>query len=225
MQLHPLGQLTVSQSVVPLDMDISRFGDAAPAGARRFTIRTASPGWQTLQAVREFFAPAQFFEMSDAEKLSRPSFESMPAGVSLGSEGFSISAGADDWLEVPAIQFETIIVGQEQDSGEPTPPKDVYQLSPLLLGKQARFGAAANSVLRRTGTAKYRTTAGKHQVAKKGWSIVSTDDLKVQAVPGIEERTVSYSEAEQALRKLKQQDPAKASGLKILRLFEVQGSE
>ena len=112
-QLHPLGQLTVSQSIVPLDMDISRFGDAAPAGERRFTIHTVSPGWQTLQAVREFFAPAQFFEMSDADKLSRPSFESMPAGVSLGSEGFSISAGADDWLEVPAIQFETIIVGQE----------------------------------------------------------------------------------------------------------------
>ena len=105
------------------------------------------------------------------------------------------------------------------------PPENEYQLSPLLLGKQARFGAAANSALRHTGTAKYRTTAGKHQIAKKGWSIVSTDDLKVQAVPGIEGRPVSYSEAEQALRKLKQQDPAKARGLKILRLFEVQGSE
>jgi hypothetical protein len=219
--LHPLGQLTVSQTIVPLDMDISRYGDAAPAGERHFAIHAISPGWQKLQAGREFFAPAQFFEMSDAEKLSRPSFESMPSGVSLGSEGFSISAS--EWLEVPAIQFETIIVGQEQDGVGPT-PKDEYQLSPLLLGKQASFGAAANSALRHTGTAKYRTIAGKHQIAKKGWSIVSTDDLKVQAVPGIE-RPVSYSEAEQALHKLKQQDPARARGLKILRLFEVQGSE
>jgi hypothetical protein len=79
--------------------------------------------------------------------------------------------------------------------------------------------------LRHTGAAKYRTTAGKHQVAKKGWSIVATDDLMVKAVPGIEGRPASYSEAEQALRKLKQQDPAKARGLKILRLSDVQGSE
>jgi len=92
------------------------------------------------------------------------------------------------------------------------------------LSKQARFGAAANSPLRHTGAAKYRTTAGKHQIAKRGWSIVSTYDLKVQAVPGIK-GVASYSEAEQALQKLKQQDPAKARGLKILRLFEVQGSE
>jgi len=207
---------------VPLDMDISRFGDAPPAGERRFAIHAVSPGWQTLQAVRDFFAPAQFFEMSDAEKLSRPSFESMPAGVSLGSEGFSFNAG--DGLEVPAIQFETIIVGEPQDGAGATPPENEYQLSPLLLVKQARFGAAANSDLRHTGAGKYRTTAGKHQIARKGWSIISTDDLKVLALPGVQ-GAASYSEAGQALQKLKQQDPAKARGLKILRLFEVQGSE
>jgi len=36
--LHPLGTLTVKQGVVPLNLDISCFGSAAPAGARRFTI-------------------------------------------------------------------------------------------------------------------------------------------------------------------------------------------
>ena len=92
------------------------------AGRAAIHYSTASPGWQTLQAVREFFAPAQFFEMSDADKLSRPSFESLPAGVSLGSEGFSVSAS--DGLEVPAIQFETIIVGEPQDGAGPTPPED-----------------------------------------------------------------------------------------------------
>ena len=44
--LHPLGTLTVKQSVVPLNLDISRFG-AAPAGARRFTISSVSLGGQT----------------------------------------------------------------------------------------------------------------------------------------------------------------------------------
>jgi hypothetical protein len=220
--LHPLGQLTVSQSIVPLDMDISRFGDAMPAAARRFTISTVSLGGMTQAPALEFFAPAQFFEMSDADKLSQPSFESMKAGVSLGSTEFDFSASPTDWIEVQAIQFETIIAGQQQDGGGPTPLEDLYKLNTVRLGQQSSFGAAANSALRHTGTAKYRTTADKHRVAKEGWSIVATDDLTVQPAP--DAQPASYSEAQQALRRLRRQDPAKAAGLKILRLSEVQGS-
>jgi hypothetical protein len=225
--LHPLGRLTVRQTVVPLGMDISRFGDAAPAGARRFTIGRVNPDGQTEspEVVRDFFAPAQFFEMSDDEKLSRPSFESLPAGVSLGAEGVAISASPRDWLEVPAIEFETIIVGQEPDGGEPPPPPDLYRLTAVLLGRQARFGAAANSSLRHTGQEKYRTTSvAKHRVAKEGWSIVATDDLTVQAAPGVDgTRPASYSEAEQALRQLRRERPDRAGDLTILRLSEVGG--
>jgi hypothetical protein len=225
--LHPLGMLVVSQTVVPLNLDIARFGDAAPAGARRFTVRRVTPSGQveTPDAVPDFFAPAQFFEMSDDEKLSRPSFESLPAGVRLGAEGFAFSASPTEWLEVPAIQFETIIVGQpEPPHGPPSPPPPLYNLPAVLLAKQARFGAAANSDLRRTGTAKYRTVAeGMHRVAKEGWSIVAEEDLTVQTAPGVTGRPASYSEAEQALAKLKQAEPAKARDLKILRLSEVRG--
>jgi hypothetical protein len=217
--LHPLGRLTVHQTVVPLGMDISRFGDAAPAGARRFTITRVNPDGQTESpaVVRDFFAPAQFFEMSDDEKLSRPSFESLPAGVSLGAEGVAISASPHDWLEVPAIEFETIIVGQEPDGGQPPAP-DLYRLTEALLDRQVRFGAAANSRLRHTGQAKYRATGvAKHRVVKEGWSIVATDDLTEQVGPA------SYSEAEQALRQLRREQPDRASDLTILRRSEVGG--
>ncbi len=165
--------------------------------------------------------------MSDAEKLSRPSFESLPAGLSLSAEGFAFSASEDYWLEVPAIQFKTYIVSQEQDGGEPiqSEEEDGYQLNVAQLSQQARFGATANSALHHTGKAKYRTTTiSKHRVAKEGWSIVSINDLKVHAVPGTDGRPASYSEASQALHELKLQDPVKAAGLKILRLSEVQGN-
>ena len=57
--LHPLGTLTVKQNIVPLDMDISRFGAAPPAGTRRFSISSVSLAGQnqTVQPVRDFFAP------------------------------------------------------------------------------------------------------------------------------------------------------------------------
>ena len=222
--LHPLGTLTVKQGIVPLDLDISRFGQAAPAGARRFTISSVSLGGQsqTTQPVKEFFAPAQFFEMSDDEKLSRPSFEPMAAGMSIGSQEFMFSADDNDWLEVEAIEFETITVDRDRKESRRSGAEDLYRLSAELFAKQARYGAAGASAIRRSGKAKYRATVGKHRIAKEGWSIVATDELTVQPIPGVEaDKPVIYSEAAQALRKLKQQDPAKAGGLKILRLSEL----
>jgi hypothetical protein len=75
--LHPLGTLTVTQSVVPLNLEISKFGAAVPAGARSFTISSVSLGslggqHQTPPSVTDFFARAQFFEMSDAESSPAP---------------------------------------------------------------------------------------------------------------------------------------------------------
>ena len=113
--LHPLGTLTVKQSVVPLNMEISRFGQAAPAGARRFTISSVSLGGDRArrpQPVRDFFAPAQFFEMSDDEKLSRPSFEPMAAGVSIGSDAIVFTADTSDWLEVQGDRVRNLDSGQ-----------------------------------------------------------------------------------------------------------------
>ncbi len=222
--LHPLGTLTVKQGIVPLNLDISRFGQSAPAGARRFTISSVNLGGQsqTTEPVKEFFAPAQFIEMSDDEKLSRPSFEALAAGVSIGSAEFAFSADANDWLEVEAIEFETITMDKEKKESRRSGARDLYRLSAELFGKQARFGAAGAAAIRRSGKTKYRTTVGKHRIAKEGWSIVATDDLTVAPVEGIEaDKPAAYSEAAQALRRLKQQNPGKAAGLKILRLSEL----
>lgn len=222
--LHPLGTLSVKQGVVPLDMDISRFGQAPPAGGRRFTISSVSRGGQPQKArpVKDFFAPAQFFEMSDEQKLSRPSFEPLTAGVGLGSEEIVFSEDPKDWLEVAAIEFDTIIVDKEKSEVRPSAAPDRYRLSPKLLGRQARFGAAGASELRRSGRGKYRAAVGKYQVQKLGWQIVATEDLAEQPIPGLEAgQPATYSEAAQALEAFRRRDPLKAAGLKILRSSEL----
>src|SRR6185295_2996602 len=114
--LHPLGTLTVKQNVVPLNLDISTFGQAAPAGARSFSIGVSLGGQsQTPQTIPDFFAPAQFFKMTDDEKLSRPSFEMMAAGVGFGSNDVGFTAVVSDRLEVKAIEFETWIVEKNKE--------------------------------------------------------------------------------------------------------------
>jgi len=229
--LHPLGTLEVKETVVPLNMEISRFGQTAPAGERRFTITSVNIGGdeQVPRMVRDFFAPAQFLELTDDEKLSRPSFEQMDAGVTFMSDAIVFTTERSDWLEAKAIEFETWILDKGTNVTESADEKDAqgvrmfYQLSAQLFSRQARFGAAGTSELRRTGKARYRTTLAKHKIAKEGWTIVDRDDLTPQPVTGVEEgRPASYSEAVQELHKLKEESPTRASRLKILRPSELE---
>lgn len=227
--LHPLGSLTVKQTVVPLEFDIERFGQTVPAGARRFTIKVDLSG-HTLDIKQEndFFARAQFVKMTDDQKLSAPSFESMVAGITMSSDAFSFSTAGADLIEINTIEFETWILDEDSDTlrrsdaelpKQPAAPVLLYQLSPQLLLKQASFGAAANSDIRRTGNARYRiTTAGKYQIAKEGWSLITSENLQPAS------KAASYSEATQELQEIQQKDPARAAGLKIARLSEIQST-
>ncbi|HJS23322.1 MAG TPA: DUF6603 domain-containing protein, partial [Pyrinomonadaceae bacterium] len=226
--LHPLGSLTVKQTVVPLNFEISKFGQSTPAGARRFTLGVELSGGHALETrpVDDFFARAQFVEMSDDQKLATPSFESMQAGFTMSSDDFTFTPVSGDRLEVNTIAFETWILDEQTNKLRPSEaelPKTpdtaptFYQLSALLFEKQARFGAAANSDVRRTGNARYRTmTIGKYQVSKEGWSIIKTQDLEPASEPA------PYSEAAQSLQQMKEADPVNASGLKLVRLSEIQ---
>ena len=75
---------TVSQKIVPLNLPITRVGAREVDGGTHLQhhrgARSARPS-PTPTPVRDQFAPAQFIDMSDAEKLSRPSFEQLEAGV------------------------------------------------------------------------------------------------------------------------------------------------
>ena len=84
---HPLGKLTVLQKVVPLGITIEKYGDSLPESGNHFTlddtvILGSGNSQQILQTqtINEHFAPAHFFELSDDEKISRPSFEQEEAG-------------------------------------------------------------------------------------------------------------------------------------------------
>ena len=219
--LHPLGTLSVKQTIVPLDLEIAKFGQTTPADARFFKINSVSVNGRSLPfaPVRDFFAPAEFLEMTDDEKLTAPSFEPLTAGMSLSADGFVLPTGDDDLIEDPAIRYETFIVGRKDE-----PPRKQAEPSALSadhLGKQISFGAAARSDVRRTGAEKYRPAVVRNTLAKTGWVIVADEDQSRQAAPGIEAgELVAYAEAFQALQKLKRENPARARGLKIIRASE-----
>lgn len=108
--LHPMGSATLRQKVLPLNRPLERFGEHAIEGPDRFDLAdvriagTSATKWQTTT---EHFAPGQFEALSETEKLSRPSFERMDAGVSVGGGRVAAPLGA---MKVAQLEYETKII-------------------------------------------------------------------------------------------------------------------
>jgi hypothetical protein len=219
--LHPLGKLSVKQSVVPLDLEIAKFGPTTPADARLFKLNSVSVSGKSVafERERDFFAPAEFLQMTDDEKLTAPSFEPLTAGFSLNSDGFILPTGDLDLIEEPAIRYETLIIdNKDKPARKPATPTP---LNATYLAKQISFGAAARSDVRRSVAAKYSPAISKKALLKTGWVLVSSTDQSRQPAPGVEAgKLVAYAEAFQALQQLKRENPARAKGLMIIRASE-----
>jgi len=81
--VHPVGTLKISQKVVPLKVRIDRLGSQRPSDEREFRITEVQPEANPV-VVLEAFAPAQFFGLTDEEKLSSASFKQFESGVRVG---------------------------------------------------------------------------------------------------------------------------------------------
>lgn len=135
--LHPLGRLTIRQSVVPLGVAIDRYGRSRPHGAARFEIAGVSVAGQeaATQGVHEHFARSEFFDLSEEQAYGGPSFEAMPAGVTVGT----VAVTSGPAVTVP-LHFQTFIYDPVDDRMEPVPD---YALPDGHLNVLLTIGAAA----------------------------------------------------------------------------------
>lgn len=82
-RVHPFGTLIISQKMIPLNFEMEKFGNQYISDVHSVSIQTVAIGNQTAvtTALTDFFAVAQYKELSDDEKLSMPSFEEFNNGV------------------------------------------------------------------------------------------------------------------------------------------------
>ena len=109
--MHPLGRLAVNQRVVPLGLTVDRVGQARPAGGARFNIDPfATVGGRPMPTspLNDKFARAQYFDMTDDEKLAAPAFESMPAGVEIGTSGVTFGMGVQSTTDYETLIYDPI---------------------------------------------------------------------------------------------------------------------
>ncbi|WP_254532862.1 DUF6603 domain-containing protein [Natrinema gelatinilyticum] len=124
---HPLGRLGVRQTVVPLDFELDKVGNTRPAEFTQFTIDgvaiEGTDGDDSSIAfdrtVREHFAPAQYEDLTETQKLSRPAFERLPAGREVTAE--RVVYGGETADEVTAntrtttLTYETSVIDKRRD--------------------------------------------------------------------------------------------------------------
>jgi len=207
--LDPIGQLAITQQVVPLNTarEIDIFGGAPVAGARQFRL-TADLGVGTpmeLAPLEAPFAPAQYFDMSDDEKLAAPSFESMEAGCVLGSSATKIDE--HEILAAP-LEYVTITLDLEAPDGGPSPAEPTsppgtsdYTLTAGQLQFFARSGAVARAPVRSVGRARFSNAAAPSAATlnTKRWTIQPLAD----GAPAVVDPTVrTWSEYQGVLKTL-----------------------
>jgi hypothetical protein len=187
--VHPFGQLSVHQRVAPLGVNIQRIGTSpVPGGVTLGISGVTVTGVATtgVTSLVDDFAPAQFFDLSDDEKLSRPAFETLDAGVRVQTTGFARGGSRD-----AAMTYETVVV----DDRATKPAVDLtYAVADGKLHALAEHGAAGLSTL--TTPPRFVAEPAGIAVTRADYLVAGRDDLAAAAFAG---GPKSYSAAADAL--------------------------
>lgn len=209
--LHPFGALTVSQRAVPLDLTLDKLGNQRPEDVNRVDVTRAGSGGNSfaLTPVDESFALAQFQDMSDAEKLSRPSYQKTKGGVVIGGT----TASRSSTMTRRKIAYEVTIIDKE-----PVKPRGrLVEIESLFAGFLSG-AAVARSDLAFHARDLLAPQPGKVVAGDEEYIVASTVDNTAFDGP-----TTFSSEAMAAeyMNRSVAADPALAGALHVMPAFEV----
>jgi hypothetical protein len=211
---HPLAFLEVHEQIVPLDLAITHFGEAVPSGATEFSITDFRVGNQSTAytAVKDDFAAAQFFDLSDSDKLSRPSFERYDAGAIMN--GTLVTNGTSF---AKTIDYESFFINTPGvvtvDEGVPQPFP--WTALPIVM----RTGSAALKAISRAGKLRYAAPGNPIVVAEPVFTLASTSTLAAVTTPAAAGTT--YSDAAAALKSALAASPPLRDTLQIVASHEL----
>lgn len=210
--IHPVGVLTFSERALPLDVTIQKFGTHVPKDVNLFHITSVASGTTTLSKdpVREKFAPANFFKLSDNEKLSRHSFEDNVSGFKLTASANlqiapTVSKSVD--YEISYLRkkrFTVIFAG-------------IYKYTKSLFTTNLKGNAVAQSNLSHATNRRSANAPQEVAVKKEEYVIANKSDMKMYSdnlVAG------SYSEAMEMYSDLLVKQPALKNKIQILSQYE-----
>ncbi len=190
--LTPNGSIEVTQKVVPLDAPVERFGQYEPKDYTKYVV--SSPRVGSLNAasdpLTEFFAPADFLDLEESEKLSLPSFEKQMSGIRIGaSDDMKVAAGRNR-----IVRYQKILSDIDYLS---TPDPGIMQPLPH---NGAAFLMTHGAMARSPFSNRRKLLVNKHKtkVKQPEYVLVTTDNLEqvgTTVYPG-------YMQARAAMREM-----------------------
>ena len=218
--VYPFGVLSIHQKVVPLGVEIQRIGSQRPADGNRFAIDgvSAGEGGQTeafnTEPESELFAPAQFFDLTDAQKLSSKSFERYDGGVKLkDSEELE-----GEYAVRRVVSYELKYIDAQRSL---RPKREKLQPDFTAFRSWALSGAVAHSPLSQASSGKSALAPGAVRVGQEAFVVVSAGDLRPVGGGGA---ASSEAEARRQLDELLRLNPALEGEVLVAPIFEVNRS-
>ncbi|HEU4478475.1 MAG TPA: DUF6603 domain-containing protein, partial [Pyrinomonadaceae bacterium] len=216
--IHPAGILTFSQRSLPLeDYLIQKFGNKKPAGDNKFKLTNAnsngSPIPADFQGVREQFAPGNFSELSDSDKLSRRSFEKLPSG-------FRLTGTSNLLTTLPVVR--TVAYELSYLRKKSLILSGIFELAIHAYDRLVRSSAVRQSTLSHQQNRRSLNAPLEVELPKEGFAIASAADLKSHVKDG--DGAVVFAtqaEAYQRQQELIAMDPALVGQIQVVSHFEL----
>jgi hypothetical protein len=211
--IHPMGVLTFSERLVPLDIDIAKFGNKVPKDAKRFTI-TATDASVRSERTTEQFAPANFLEKTDNEKLSSPSFDRMTSGFRITGSASLVMPST----ESTGVDYELTYLHKEEGGKRVRQKAGKYNMAKHVFKAGTRASAAAVSSI---SYARNRVSVnGPEAVAVEPpqYGVANVSDMRLAGPDLI---ASSYTEATQKYEALLARRPELTGQVQILAHHEL----
>ena len=205
--VHPFGVLSFSERLLPLGVKITKFGNELPANTDQFTI-VPSGEELSYDVLQEEFAAANFFDMSDHDKLVRPSFERMTSGFKLKR---SSALQVSQKIIIREVEYELSYPGKVQ--------KNRFRYPPLLFKAHTKLGAASQSSISKLNNRVSVNAPAAVGIVKEEYVLANTSDMKQYA--GATITGGSYTEVLQQYNQLVKINPQLKDQLQVLPTHEL----
>lgn len=215
--VHPLGSLSVEQSVAPIGINLEHFENHDISGARRFEINQMTIGSQVVTdftPTYDDFAPAQFLKMSDKEKLASKSYELLKNGIQASGD----SEQDFESFVTCSADYDKTLVDVDHIS-----ERDSFVVHDYLNHYQfVKGGQIKRSPLSRKNTIKKERVLEKAvSIPKSGFAIVD-EDLNYYNNDASTYTLNTRAEAQNMINQLINADPYLDGELSIVPEFELE---
>jgi hypothetical protein len=209
--LHPVGSLRISQRFAPLSVTLNKIGNQKAADVNQLAVQVSSGPLAVSGSASEPFTRAHFQDMSDADKLSKPSFEPMDAGVTLtaGASQWAAGLGADR-----IVRYEQIIVDTYFERFQ----RPFFEFWGLLYTHFRAGNAVARSELSLHNSKKKQPFEEKIDVPGDKFGVAFTKDNSNFAGTTV---FGSFTEAEEHLSKALANDPTLSEQIHVVPAMEL----